>query len=177
VAVEMIGRDVKDDRDLGMKALNGLQLEAGDLEHNPATGIGLRDQFDDRSSNVAADQDLLPPPQQDLPGKSGRCSFTVRSGDGDNAALEVTRGEFDLADDLDAELAGLGEARRIYRDAGADDDQVLVAESALAMNAGLDRNALIQQLRDQAPELGLRLGVGDGDAGAAALQEQRCCRS
>jgi len=57
--------------------------------------------------------------------------------------------------------------------AGTDYDQFLVAECALAVLAGLHRDAAIQQRGNLIAQLVLALGVADGDARAARFQEQR----
>ena len=81
------------------------------------------------------------------------------------------RGEFDFADDGFAERAGLHQRRRVHGNAGADDDQVLSAEGALAMAAGFDGDAMIEQNWDLFAQLVRRLGIGDGDASAALFEE------
>ena len=68
--------------------------------------------------------------------------------------------------------AGLHQRRRVHRNAGADHDQVLSAKSALAVSAGFDRDAVIEQDRNFFAQLVLRLGVGDRDLRASRLQKQ-----
>ena len=58
VAVEVIGRDIQHHRDLGVEGLDGLQLKAADLEHNPGVVGGGLDEADGRRADVAADQCL-----------------------------------------------------------------------------------------------------------------------
>src|SRR5262249_51181552 len=149
VAIEMVGRDIEVDRDLWMKSLDRLQLEAGDLENVPSIICGLPDEFDHWGPNIAADHGLLSRMRQNLARKGRRSRLTIRSGDGDDVAAQKARGKFDLADDLDAELAGLDQVGCIHWHAGADNDQVLVAEGAFALAAGLDSNPFVQKLRDE----------------------------
>jgi hypothetical protein len=88
-------------------------------------------------------------------------------------ALEEARGQFQLADDRQAEALHLRQLGRVQRHAGADDDQVLAAEGEQAVAAGLDHDALFEQRGNL---LGQRLGaahVGDRDLRAAAAQKQR----
>ena len=87
-------------------------------------------------------------------------------------ALEEARSQFEFADDGQAEALDLHQFRRVERDAGADDDQILTAEGEQAVAAGLDHDALFEQRGDV---LGERLGaahVGDGDLRALAAQKQ-----
>jgi hypothetical protein len=58
-------------------------------------------------------------------------------------------------------------------DAGADHDQILIAECALAVLAGFDRNPAVKQCRNLIAELILALGVAYGYARAARLQKER----
>ena len=54
-------------------------------------------------------------------------------------------------------------------DAGADDDQILLAEGAVAVAAGFDGDAVFEEEENFLAEFGFGLGVGDGDAGATGL--------
>ena len=104
---------------------------------------------------------------QDFAGESSSRRLPIGASDGDDTSLQITRGEFDFPDDLDTELACLGEAGRVHGYAGADDDEVLIAERSLAVNAGLDGNTFVQELRDESAQLPLRLRIRDGDARSA----------
>ena len=55
------------------------------------------------------------------------------------------RREFDLADHGLAQRARLHQRRRIHGNSGTDHDQILPAERALAVPAGLDGDAVIEQ--------------------------------
>jgi hypothetical protein len=80
-------------------------------------------------------------------------------------------GQFDFADYRDTQLAGVHEWRDIVRNAGADDDQVLLAEGSLAVLSGFNGDTLVEQRRNLRPELLLRFLVGDGDARASRLEK------
>ena len=56
VAVEMVGRDVEDDGDVGMELDGAFKLEAGDLEDRPGVGSAFVDEPDDGHADVAADE-------------------------------------------------------------------------------------------------------------------------
>jgi len=63
--------------------------------------------------------------------------------------------------------------RHIAGNAGAHHDQVLIAKRALAVLAGFHRNAAVEQSGNLVAQLVLALGVADGNARAARLQEER----
>jgi hypothetical protein len=87
-------------------------------------------------------------------------------------AFEEARGEFELADDGQAEGFDLDELRRVERDAGADDDEVLAAEGEQAVAAGFDHDAVFEEGGDFLGQGGGGAHVGDGDLGAAMAQKQ-----
>ncbi len=58
------------------------------------------------------------------------------------------RRQLDFADHGFAARARLHQRRRIHRNARADHDQILFLEGALAVAAGFDRNAVIEQQRE-----------------------------
>ena len=68
---------------------------------------------------------------------------------------------------------GLHELRHVGGHAGADDDELLLFEGALAVVAGFDTDAVVEQLRDFVVKFFFRLGVGDGDASALVSQKKR----
>ena len=75
----------------------------------------------------------------------------------------------------------LHQRRRIDRNARADHDQVLSAKGALAVAAGFDRDAMVEQHRDFVAQFVAALGVGDGDLAPHAPSEteprpRRTCR-
>ena len=82
------------------------------------------------------------------PGQRRRRGLAVGAGDGQDLALQKTRGQFQLADHRAAEVAGLHQFRRIQRHAGAHHDQVLAAEGQQAVAAGLHHDALFEQRRN-----------------------------
>ena len=90
VAIEVVGRDVEDDGDIGMKVDDGFQLKAGDLKHIPGLRRALRDQRNHRQSNVAADLGRLAAGAKYFSAKCGGGCLAVRSGDGENVALQKT---------------------------------------------------------------------------------------
>ena len=93
-----------------------------------------------------------------------RCGgrLAVGTGDGNNLALQIARGEFDFANDGNAGLACLLKLRHVGRHARADDDEFLLLKGAFAVVTGFDHDAAVQELRDFVVEFLFGLSVGDG---------------
>src|SRR3954470_17991927 len=144
MAIEMVGRDIQDDGDGRMKFFDRLKLEAGYLEHIPILCRRSIHELDHRRPDISPHENLLPRMCQNLSRKGCSRGFPVRAADSDDLALQVTRGQLHLADDFDSELASLGKAGRVDRNAGTDNDQVLIAEGALAVETGLDGDSFIK---------------------------------
>src|SRR5271157_956419 len=89
VPVEMIWGDVEDNRNLRMEALDGFQLEAANLQHNPGVVGGSLDEADRWSANVAPHQRLPPASSDDLSCQRGGRGLTVRTGDRYDVALQI----------------------------------------------------------------------------------------
>ena len=115
---------------------------------------------------------LRPPAAMNFAGERRGRGLAVRAGDGDDAAFQKARCQFDFADDRNAARARMDELRHVERHARADDDEVLIAEGALAVLAGFDADAVIEQHRNFLAQKLRGLGVGDGNVRAARLQEQ-----
>ena len=172
VPVKMVGGDIQHHRNPGMKALDGLQLEAADLQHHPGIVGGTLDEGDRRRSDISADQRLPASGRNNFTRQRGGRGLPVGAGDGDDLAFEKARSQFHLADDGDTQRTRLHQLRNIEGHARTDDDQVLIAEGAFAMLSGLDGDAMIEQQRNLVTELLLRFGVGDGHPRTALFQEQ-----
>ena len=127
---------------------------------------------DDRNADVAADQGGHSGLFEDFAEQRGGGGFAVGAGDGQDFAFEEAGGQFEFADDGEAEVAHLGQFGCVERNAGADDDQVLAAEGEQAVAAGFDVDALFEQGGNVFGEGFGAADVGDGDLGAAAAQKQ-----
>ena len=172
VAVEVVGRDVEDDGDGGVELLSGFKLEAGDFEDGPG-GVGaFVDEGDDGDADVAADEGGEAGLLEDFAEQRRGGGFAVGAGDGEDFAFEEAGGEFEFADDGQAEVAGLRKLGRVEWDAGADDDEVLAAEGEQAVAAGFDVDALFEEGGNVFGEGFGAADVGDGDLGAAAAQKE-----
>ena len=130
------------------------------------------DEGDDGHADVAADQRGQAGSCEDFADESGGGGFAVGAGDGEDVAFEEARGEFELADDGQAEGFDLHQLGRVERNAGADDDEVLAAEGEQAVAAGLDHDAFFEQGGNVFGEGLGAAHVGDGDLGAAVAQKQ-----
>ncbi len=145
------------------------------------SGVLFVDEGDDGDADVAADEGGQAGGGEDFADQRGGGGFAVGAGDGEGVAFEEARGEFELADDGAAEVAGLHQLGCVERDAGADDDEVLAAEGEQAVAAGLDVDAFIEQRGNVFGEGFGAAHVGDGDLRAAGGAETaprpgRTCR-
>ena len=91
VPIEMIGRDVQDDRDLGMELARAFQLKARYLEHRPCLVAALFNQLNHRHADVAANQRRQPGLLENLADQSRRGGLAVGAGDGQDLPLESAR--------------------------------------------------------------------------------------
>ena len=149
MAVQMVRRNVEHDGDVRMEALDGLQLEAADLQHDPvSSGAESR-------RNVIAGVPMLPPTSALRPPAArispARVVVVVLPFEPVMAtmfALQKSRRQLDFADHGNAERARLHQLRHVERNARADDDQVLIAKCALAVLAGFNADAVVEQQQE-----------------------------
>ncbi len=87
VAVEVVGSDVEDDGDGGMKLLGRFELEAGDFEDRPGVVGALVDEGDDGDADVAADQRVEAGLFENFADQRGRGGLAVGAGDGEDFAF------------------------------------------------------------------------------------------
>ena len=173
VTVEVIGRDVEDRRDMRTEGLDRLQLEARNLQHNPGVRRRLLDKGNCRRADISPDQRLTSARGDDFAGQRGGGGFAVGAGDGHDLSFEEARRQLDFSDDRDAETAGVLQRADVAGDSGADHNQILIAEGALAVLAGFHRNATVEQRRNFGRELILALGIADRYPCATRLQKER----
>ena len=173
VAIEMVGRDVQNHRDPGTKFNDRLQLKARYFKHGPGCRAGLIHKTDGGRADIAAHQCGEPSGGNNFAGQRGGGGLAVGSGNSDDWAGKKLRGEFDFADYRLSQVARLHQLRRIGRHTGAHDDEVLPTKRAVAVAAGFDRDAMLQQEQDFIAQFGFRLGIRHRDAGAARLQKKR----
>ena len=144
VPVQMVRGNVQDDGNAGMKALRALQLKARNLEHRPGLIRALVDQLHHRNTNVSAHQRRLAGLLKNLAHQRRSSGLAVRSGNGQRAALEEPRRQFQFTDHRQPKALHLRQFGRIQRHARAHHDQVLAAKRQQPVPAGLDHNAFVQ---------------------------------
>ncbi len=168
VTIQVVGSDVENHGDGGMKLLCGFELEAGNLEDRPAFVCAGVDQGHDRNADVAANQRGQSGCRKDFTQQSGGGGLAVGAGDGQDLAFEEAACQFQLADHRQSEALDLRQLGGVQRHAGTDDNQVLAAEGEQTMAAGLDHDAGFDQGGNFFGQLLCRAHVGDRDLGAAA---------
>src|ERR1035437_3145072 len=145
VPVKMIGGDIQHHRNSRMKALDGLQLEAANLQHHPSILGGTLDEGDCRRSDISTTQPLPPPSRNDSPRQRRGSGLAVGAADGDDLAFEEARSQFHLADNKNTQGTRLHQLRNIEGHARTDYDEVLIAEGALPVLSGFYADAVIEQ--------------------------------
>ena len=170
--IEVIGRNVEYDRDLGVESTSGFELKAGNFKNDDRIWFGFRNQRNGRSSYISADGGGVAARSDDLAGESGCSSLAVRTSDSHDWSLQVLCRELNLSDDFFAQSARLHQGSSIHRHTRADHDQVLPAESALTMASGLDRNSLVEQNGDFVAQLVLGFRIRDTDASPPFFEKQ-----
>ena len=128
----MVGGDVEQHRDVAIEALRQVDLVARQLEHiDPA--FGERVLGEDRQADIAAHRARHARGLEDVVDERGGGRLAVGAGDADDLVrrkLGPGAGEqLDVADDLDAGVAGaLRDRVAVERQAGRDDEAVELGE-------------------------------------------------
>ena len=162
MAVQMIGRDVEDQRDFGFESYHRFELKAGEFQDDRGAGRGLCHQVRDGYADVAADKRGTPGVLEDVADKRGGGGLTIGAGDADDMALQLLRGKFEFAGNASAPGSGAFENRQFQRDAGRLNEQVE------AIGIGLELGGLREIGLG-----GLRAVIGDDNMGAPRAQEFR----
>ena len=110
VAVDMVRRDVEQDRGVRVEAWRQVELEAGELDHIIAA-VRERRQVEHRLADIAAKHRVFANGGEDVMRERCCGGFAVRAGDGDHLGRCARRfaladENLGVADDLDAVLAG-----------------------------------------------------------------------
>ena len=135
VPIEVIGRDVEQHCDVAIEALRQVDLVARQLQHVDAA-FGQRVLGEDREADVAAHRRRHARGLEDVVDQRGGGRLAVGAGDPDDLVrrkLGAGAGEqLDVADDLDAGLAGaLRDRVAVERQARGDDEAVELREVGL----------------------------------------------
>ena len=165
----MVRRDVHAHADVRPEAVDGFELEAGELEDVPLVRARAGDHGRHRLSDVAAHLHGNAGLPEDVAGQRGRGRFSVGPGDADGVPLEKPARQFDLAQHGDAVPAGVLEFVDVGRHARRDHDGVRAVERLRGLRREGDAQPL-QRLRD-AFHLGQRLQVHRPHARSPRRQE------
>ncbi len=153
VAVEVVGRDVQDHADVEARSLHRLELEAGQLEHDPVPRRHLVQAVENGVADVAADEDRPIAGCKNGAGERGRRRLAVGAGDADDRPGAQAQEQVDLAGNLDAppsrviqELGIPLHTRAGIHDVDTCQHRIVVAPK-LFFNAGRQQSQRIAQLR------------------------------
>src|ERR1035441_10063548 len=94
VPVKMIGGDVQHHCNARVKALDGLQLKAADLQHHPSVFGGTLDESNCRRSDVSADQRMTTTSCNNLASQRSGRGLPIGASDGDDPAFQEARRQF-----------------------------------------------------------------------------------
>jgi hypothetical protein len=167
VPVEVVRREVQQHRHLERQLVHVLELERGQLAHDP--GVLVRVHRRQRAADVAGDLDRAPRRAEDLAEQLRRRRLALRARDAEERArCEQPPAELDLAPDGDAELARVRDGRRLRRDSRALDDHAHVPEHSL-----LGTEAHFDAGRRKPPRIGGRIAVVRDHVDAPLGQRQR----
>ena len=122
VTIQVIRRDIEDGSDVRMEIHDCFQLKTRDFNHRPAIIARRVNHGNQCRTYVSTYLDVHPSVSQHLSDQSGRCCFTVRSGNSDNASAQKSRCQLNFADDFRAAPIGIADRNGFPRYAGADDD-------------------------------------------------------
>ncbi len=171
VAVEVVGRDVRQHADMSAEVVHAVELERAQLQHIPVVatrGHGVGEALAD----VAAQRHVQPRVAQDLVDERRGGRLAVRPGDADALrAVEVAARELHLGDDGDAALAQAPhDGRRVGNAGGLDrlrglEDQLLGVAPLLVGDLPLVEPGLVA--------VGDAAGVRQQDVEAFFLGEDR----
>jgi len=95
--VKMVRRDVQNNGNSGAELDGALELEAGNLEHRPGIRSALVDKTNNRHA-VFLHECRKAGTAENLAKQGGCRGLAIGTGNGDDFALEKTRGQFEFAD-------------------------------------------------------------------------------
>ena len=123
VAVEVVGREVRKDADVGGEVRAVVQLERGHLDGEPVIAVAPDGDVRERPADVARGRGAHAGGLEHVRHERRRGGLAVRPGDRDAArALQRGEADLDLRHDRHTRCAGGGDGRCARRHAGRDDD-------------------------------------------------------
>ena len=138
--VEVVGLEVQQHRDLAGELVHVLELEARQLADDERARLDLAVELGQRAADVPRRRRV-----EDRAEQLGGRRLAVRAGHADEPRLQQAVAELDLAPDRHASALGLGDERRLARDAGALDqhlDPVEQREVAVVAELAVGRGHL-----------------------------------
>ena len=123
MAVEVVGREVEEDRALGREGDAVLELEAGGLADDGRVGVDLAGQRGERRADVAGHRDRLAGGPVDVPEQLDGGRLAVGPGHRDEAVRNRPPGQLQLPDHVDPALQSRRDHRRLPGNPGALDDR------------------------------------------------------
>ena len=144
VAVQMVGRDVQQDGDVGTEVIHIVQLERRELDDIVFMRIFSHLQGQ-RVADVTCQSGIVARLTEDMVDKAGGGGLAVRAGDADHVRLRVATGKLYLADDRYLLLNGLLHNGSRFGYAGTLDDLVGIQDLLLRMLAFLPLDVTVVQ--------------------------------
>ena len=139
--IQMVGRQVEQRRNPRMEGVGRLELEAAGFDDMQRVGCGRGHVRAERHADVAAHQHRVARGLEHLADERRGRRLPLRAGDGDEAALQPTRGQLQFADDRHTSRAGSCQFGQLGRHAGARHDQIHRREEARVVPAEVERHA------------------------------------
>jgi hypothetical protein len=147
VPVEVVGREVEEQADVGRKSVRIGELEGAQLDDDPIGLLLPHRDLGERSADVAARQGAQSAGLEDLLAERGRRGLAVGTGDPDDPRGEVSVGELDLRDARRARVAELSPDFGRRGDAGTHHHEIGGAYPAEIVPADLGLDSLRAQFR------------------------------
>jgi hypothetical protein len=142
VAIEMIGREVRDHADVGSERVDTGQLEGAHLEHHPIVDVtGARDIRGGRgqpAAHVASRHGAHARGAQQVVDQKRGGRLPIRPGNRDQCTREEPSGQLWLRDPLNSPPKELSEHRSVRRDSRAGDDDTGAGDPFDVVSSQLD---------------------------------------
>ncbi len=141
MTVDVVGLEVEQHGDARPKRLYVLELEGGELAHDPRVLGNRADEARERPADVPRHFGGNARRGEDGAEQRGRRRLPVRAGDPENGVLEQAGAQLDLGDDRDTALPRRCYDRRVRRHARALDEEVDAVHELDAVAAQDDADA------------------------------------
>ncbi len=162
VAIQVVFGQVQKDGDVRPEALDPLELEGGEFDHDALHLGAAHGELDEWIADVPADEGVEAASLEDLAGQRGRGGLAVGPGDGDHRGLDEPGGELHLGDHAAPLRPCHLERLDVHRDAGGDDDQVGHEEAVGDVTPKLQAKVEVGELGEDVFQRLIVTHVGDG---------------